>query len=329
VNRRSFITLLGGAAAAWPLAARAQQAERVRRIGMLMAWAESDPEAQPRLAAFMTTLRELGWIDGRNCRIELRWSAGDLERMDRDAKELIASTPDVILAMTNQMVEAVHKLTRTIPIVFVQVSAPVESGWVASMARPGGNMTGFSNLEPSMGGKWVELLKEIAPGVVRIAALMHPETPVHVAFWGAAESAAPSFGVQVTAAQVHDRAEVEHAITTFARQSGGGLIVFPHVITATNRNLIVELAAKHRLPAIYPFRFFPSGGGLLSYGIDQVEQWRPAARYVDRILRGEKPAGLPVQAPSKFEMVINLKTAKALGLDVPVHLQQLADEVIE
>jgi ABC-type uncharacterized transport system substrate-binding protein len=236
MRRREFTTLLGGTLA-WPLVARAQQTERVRRIGMLMAWAESDPEAQPRLAAFMTTLRELGWIDGRNCRIELRWSAGDLERMDRDAKELIASTPDVILAMTNQMVEAVHKLTRTIPIVFVQISAPVESGWVASMARPGGNMTGFSNLEPSMGGKWVELLKEIAPGVVRIAALMHPETPVHVAFWGAAESAAPSFGVQVTAAQVHDRAEVEHAITTFARQSGGGLIVFPHVITATNRNL--------------------------------------------------------------------------------------------
>jgi putative tryptophan/tyrosine transport system substrate-binding protein len=237
VNRRSFITLLGGAAAAWPLAARAQQAERVRRIGMLMAWAESDPEAQPRLAAFMTTLRELGWIDGRNCRIELRWSAGDLERMDRDAKDLIASTPDVIVAMTNQMLEAVHKLTRTIPVVFVQVSAPVESGWVASMARPGGNMTGFTNFEPSMGGKWVELLKEIAPGVVRMVLLMDPETLVHVALWRAAQSAAPSFGVQVTAAQVHDRDEVERAITTFARQSDGGLVVFPHVITATNRNL--------------------------------------------------------------------------------------------
>jgi putative ABC transport system substrate-binding protein len=329
MKRREFITLLGGTAVAWPLAARAQQSDRVRRIGLLMAWAEGDPEAQPRLTAFMTTLRELGWIDGRNCRIELRWSAGDLERMDRDAKELVAATPDVIIAMTNQMVETVHKQTRTIPIVFVQVSAPVESGWVASMARPGGNMTGFTNLEPSMGGKWVELLKEIAPGVVRIAALMHPETPVHVAFWRAAESAAPSFGVQMTAAQMHDRDEIERAITTFARQSDAGLIVFPHVITATNRNLIVELAAKHRLPAIYPFRFFPSAGGLLSYGIDQIEQWRPAARYVDRILRGEKPADLPVQAPSKFELVINLKTANALGLNVPLHLQQFADEVIE
>jgi ABC-type uncharacterized transport system substrate-binding protein len=328
MNRRRAITLLGSAAA-WPFAARAQQAERVRRIAMLMAWAESDPEAQPRVAAFMAALREFGWIDGRTCRIEMRWSAGDLERMDRDAKELVAATPDVIVAMTNPMVEAVHKLTRTIPIVFVQVAAPVESGWVASMARPGGNMTGFTTFEPSMSGKWVELLKEIAPGVIRMAALMHPETPVHVAYWRAAESAAPSLGVQVTAAQVHDLGEIENAITTFARQTGGGLIVFPHAITATNRNSIVELAAKHRLPAIYPFRFFPSAGGLLSYGIDQVEQWRPAARYVDRILRGEKPADLPVQAPSKFEMVINLKTAKTLGLDVPLHLQQLADEVIE
>jgi putative ABC transport system substrate-binding protein len=329
MKRREFITLLGGAAAAWPLAARAQRSDRVRRIGMLMAWAETDPEVQPRMAAFMTTLRELGWVDGRNCRIEFYWSAGDLGLMDRHAKELIASTPDVVVAMTNTMVEAVHKLTRTIPIVFIQVSAPVESGWVASMARPGGNMTGFANFEGSMGGKWVELLKEVAPSVVKIGVLMHPETPPHVAFWRSAQSAAPSFGVQVTAAQVHDRDEVEHAITTFARQAYDGLIVFPHPITATSRNSIVELAARHRLPAIYPFRFFPTSGGLLSYGIDQVEQWRPAARYVDRILRGEKPSDLPVQAPSKFELVINLKTAKALGLDVPLHLQQLADEVIE
>src|SRR5262249_27495832 len=329
VKRRKFITLLGGAAAAWPLAVRAQQSGRVRRIGLLMAWAESDPEAQPRLAALMTTLRELGWIAGQNCRIELRWSAGDLEHMDRHAKELVASTPDVIVAMTNQMVEAVHKLTRTIPIVFIQVSGPVESGWVVSLARSGGNMTGFVNFEPSMGGKWVELLKEIAPGVVRIVVLMHPETPVHVAYWRAAQSAAPSFGVQVTAAPVHDRDDVEHAINTFARQADGGLIVFPHPIATTNRNLIVELATRHRLPAVYPFRFFPTSGGLLSYGIDQVEQWRRAARYVDRILRGEKPADLPVQALSKFEMVINLNTAKTLGLDVPLFLQQRADEVIE
>jgi ABC-type uncharacterized transport system substrate-binding protein len=329
IGRREFITLLGGAAASLPLTARAQRTREMRRIGMLMAWAESDPEAQPRLAAFMTTLRELGWIDGQTCRIELRWSAGDIERMQRDAKELTASTPDVILAMTNQMMEVVHKLTRTIPIVFVQVSAPVESGWVASMARPGGNMTGFTNFEPSMGGKWVELLKELAPGVARMVVLMDPETPVHVALWRAAQAAAASLGVQVTAAHVHDRDEIEHAITTFARETGGGLVVFPHTITATNRNLIVELAAKHRLPAIYPYRFFPTAGGMFSYGIDQVEQWRPAARYVDRILRGENPADLPVQAPSKFEMVINLKTAKALGLDVPWFLQQRADEVIE
>ena len=328
MKRREFVTLLGGAVA-WPLAARAQRTREVRRIGMLMTWAESDPEAQPRVAAFVAALRELGWVDGQTCRIELRWSAGDIERMQRDAKELIASTPDVILAMTNQMMEVVHKLTRTIPIVFVQVSAPVESGWVASMARPGGNMTGFTNFEPSMGGKWVELLKELAPGVARMVVLMDPETPVHVALWRAAQAAAPSLGVQVTAGHVHDRNEIEHAITTFARETGGGLVVFPHTITATNRNLIVELAAKHRLPAIYPYRFFPSAGGMFSYGVDQVEQWRPAARYVDRILRGEKPADLPVQAPSKFEMVINLKTAKALGVDVPWFLQQRADEVIE
>jgi len=329
VRRRDFVKVIAGSTAAWPLAARAQQADRLRRIGMLMAWAETDPEVQPRMTAFVTTLRELGWVDGRNCRIEFRWSAGDLGLMDRHVHELVASTPDVILAMTNSMVEAVRNLTHTIPIVFIQVSAPVESGWVASMARPGGNMTGFVNFEPSMGGKWVELLKEVAPGVARIVVLMHPETPIHVALWHAAQSAAPSFGVQVTAAQVHGRDEVEHAITTFARQADGGLVVFPHPIATTNRNLIVALAAKYRLPAVYPFRFFPTSGGLFSYGIDQVEQWRPAARYVDRILRGEKPADLPVQAPSKFEMVINLGTARTLGLDVPLFLQQRADEVIE
>jgi putative tryptophan/tyrosine transport system substrate-binding protein len=270
MRRREFITLLGSAAAAWPLAARAQQTERVRRIGLLMGWAESDPEVQPRMAAFMTRLRELGWIDGRNCRIELHWSAGDVERMHRQSKELVASAPDVIVAMTNPMVEAVHNLTRTIPIVFVQVSAPVESGLVASMARPGRNMTGFANFEGSMGGKWVELLKEVAPGVVRIVVLMHPEIPPHVAFWRAVQSAAPSFGVELTAAHVHGRDDVEHAITTFAPHANGGLIVFPHPITATNRNLIVQLAARHRLPAIYPLRFFSAAGGLLSYGIDQV-----------------------------------------------------------
>jgi len=293
-----------------------------------MAWAQSDPEVQPRMAAFMSTLRELGWIDGRNCRIELQWSSGDIGLMQRHAKELIESTPDVIMAMTNPMVDAVHSLTRTIPIVFLQAAAPVESGWVASMAHPGGNMTGFVNFEPSMGGKWVELLKEIAPGVIRILVLMHPVIP-HVAFWGAAQSAAPAFGAQITAAQVHDRDEVEHAITTFAHQADGGLIVFPHPTATTNRNLIVELAERHRLPAVYPLRFFPASGGLLSYGIDQVEQWRSAARYVDRILRGEKPADLPVQAPDKFELVINLKIAKALGLNVPWFLQQRANEVIE
>jgi len=329
MKRREFITLVAGAAVARPLSTLAQQSDKVKRIGMLMAWAESDPEVQPRMAAFMTTLRELGWIDGRNCRIELYWSAGDLGLMHRHAKELIASRPDVITAMTNSLVETVHKLTQTIPIVFIQVAAPVESGFVESMARPGGNMTGFASFEPSMGGKWVELLKEVAPRVVSVLVLMHPETPAHVAFWRAAQSAAPSFGVQITAAQVHDRDEVEHAITTFAHPADGGLIIFPHAITATNRNLIVELTARHRLPAIYPLRFFPSSGGLLSYGIDQVEQWGPAARYVDRILRGAKPAELPVQAPTKFELVINNKTAKAIGLTIPESFLLRADEVIE
>jgi putative tryptophan/tyrosine transport system substrate-binding protein len=329
MRRREFISLLGGAAAAWPRVAGAQQPERMRRIGILMAWTENDLEAQARLAAFMTTFRKLGWIDGQNCRIELRWSAGDPERMNRDAKELVASRQDVIVAPSNPMVAAVQKLAPTMPIVFTQVSTPVENGFVASMARPGGNMTGFANFEAPMGGKWVELLKEVAPGTARMMVLMYPETASHVAFWRAAQSAAPAFGVEVTAAGVRDRDQLEHAITTFAGQAPGGLIVFPHPLTTSNRDLIVRLAARHRLPAIYAFRFFPTTGGLLSYGIDQLEQWGPAASYVDRILRGEKPAALPVQAPSKFELVINLRTAKALGLDVPLQLQQLADEVIE
>jgi ABC-type uncharacterized transport system substrate-binding protein len=327
MRRREFIALLAGAAT-WPLTARAQQPERVRRIGVLMSFAEADPEGQARLAAFLTTFRDLGWLDGRNSRIEIRWFAGDAERLHRYTKELVAFTPDVIVAMSNPTLDVVRQQTHTIPIVFVQVSDPVGSGFAASMARPGGTMTGFANFEGSMGGKWIELLKEVAPSVSRAAVLMH-ETAAHVAFWRAAQSAAQSFSVRLTAVEVHDRGELEHAVTTFAGQADGGLIVLPSPINNRLRDSIVELAARYRLPAIYPFRFFAQAGGLLSYGIDQIDQWRGAARYVDRILRGEKPPDLPVQAPTKFELAINLKTAKALGLDVPPTLLARADEVIE
>jgi putative ABC transport system substrate-binding protein len=252
-----------------------------------------------------------------------------MNRLQRLAKEIVAVKPDVIFSSSSSPTRILKQETSTIPIIFGNVVDPVGQGLITSMARPGSNMTGFANFEGSMGGKWVELLKEITPNVARSVVLMHPEIPPHAAFWRAVQSAAPSFGVKVTPAHVRGGNDVEHAITTFAPQANGGVIVFPHPIMTANRNLIVELAARYRLPAIYPLRFFSAAGGLLSYGIDQVEQWRPAASYVDRILRGEKPTDLPVQAPDKFELVINLKTAKALGLDVPWILQQRADEVIE
>jgi putative tryptophan/tyrosine transport system substrate-binding protein len=331
MNRREFITLLGGATA-WPLVARAQ-AERMRRIGVLMRFAESDPEQRARTAAFLKRLQELGWTDGRNIRIDYRHSEGETDRMSAHAKELVALAPDLILVQSNGALAALREATSRVSIVFVQVSDPVGGGFVKSLARPGGNLTGFTNFEPEMGGKWIEALKEAANGVTRVAVLFNsaemPANAAHAAFLRAAQRAAPAFGTTVTAGGVHDVAEIERFVAAFAAEPNGGLIVLPHPLHNVNRDRIIALAARHRLPAVYPFRFFVTAGGLISYGIDQVDQWRRAAAYVDRILQGEKPANLPVQQPIKYELVINLKTAKALGIEVPPMLLARADEVIE
>ena len=330
MRRRDFITLLGGAAVAWPLAARAQQGERVRRIGVLMAYAENDPQAQAWYAAFLEGLQKLGWTEGRNIRIGTRWVAPDAESMRRLAKELIALQPDLLLSSSTPTTSALLQQTRTIPILFAIVADPVGSGFVASLSRPGGNATGFATLEGSLGGKWLELLKEIAPRVARVAVLFDPATATFAEYFLApVKAAAESLGVGTIVAPVHDRSELESIIATQARESNSGLIVIPDSFLQLHRAEVTSLAARYRLPAVYPFREFAEVGGLLSYGVDRLENWRATAAYVDRILKGEKPADLPVQAPSKYELVLNLKTAKALGLDVPWFLQQRADEVIE
>ena len=329
IGRRQFITLIGGAAA-WPLAAGAQEPGGMRRIGVLAGgYAQNNSEGQTRVAAFLNALQGLGWSDRRNVRLEIRWPADDVERAKRYAAELVSLAPDVIVVATNPALSELGGLTRAIPIVFAQVSDPIGSGFVDGLARPGGNITGFQNYEPEIGGKWLGLLKEAVPGMSRVAVPHDPDSTASVAFVRAAAAVAPSLGVQVTAAGVHGRAEFQRAIATFAAKANGGLILVPQNVLPGNRDLIVELAARHRLPAIYPFRFFATAGGLMSYGIDQTEQWQGAARYVDRILRGEKPRELPVQAPTKFELVINLKTARALGLTIPPALPLRADEVIE
>jgi putative ABC transport system substrate-binding protein len=329
VRRREFITLLGGAAAAWPLAARAQQGERMRRIGVLMNLTADDPESQRRMTAFVQGLQELGWTDGRNVRIETSWGAGDAERFRRYAAELVALAPDVILASGSPSVAALQQAPRTVPIVFVNVADPVGGGFVDSLARPGGNITGFMLREYGISGKWLELLKEIAPRVTRVAVLRDPALASGGGQLGAIQSVAPSFGVELSPVGVRDVGEIERAVTAFARGSNGGLIVTGSTLATLHRDLIVTLAAQHRLPAVYPFRFYVAAGGLVSYGADTTDPSRRAAGYVDRILRGEKPADLPVQAPTKYELVINLKTAKALGLDIPATLLARADEVIE
>jgi putative ABC transport system substrate-binding protein len=329
MKRREFITLVGGTVLAWPLAAHAQQAERMRRIGVLMIYTQTDREGQARIAVFLDTFQKLGWSDGRNVRIEYRWSAGDSDREKAFAAELVRSAPDVIVVQSNPPLAELRRLTRAIPIVFAQVSDPVGSGFVAGLARPGGNITGFQNFEPTMGGKWLGVLKEAVPNLSRAAVLFGSDSAVNIAFLRAAETVASSLGVRVTAVDVHAGVEIERAIATFAGEPDGGLVVLPHHNTTANRASIIILAARHRLPAIYPFRYFAVEGGLMSYGIDQIDQWRGAATYVDRILRGEKPDDLPVQAPAKFELVINLKTAKAIGLHVPPAFSLRADEVIE
>jgi ABC-type uncharacterized transport system substrate-binding protein len=330
MNRRDFITLLGGAAGAWPLAARAQQPDRMRRIGVLQPLAANDPEAQPRVSALQRRLQELGWVDGHNVLIDYRWAPGDTARIRAEAADLVGLKPDVIVGSSSPVVMALRAETLTIPILFVQVIDPVALGFVTSLARPGGNVTGITTFEFTMGGKWLEILKEISPQLARVAVLYNPKT---AAFAGSLlrsiAAAAPSFAMELTDTPVQDAAETGRAIDAFAQRSNGGLLVLPDVSNLLHRDLIIARAAHHRLPAIYPFRYFAVSGGLVSYGTDAADAHRQIASYVDRILRGTKAEELPVQAPNKFELVLNLKTAKALGLDVPLHLQQRADEVIE
>ncbi len=330
MRRREFITLFAGAAVAWPLVARAQQTDRVRRIGVLVAAAADDPEYRARIAAFRQGLQQLGWSDGRNVQIDTRWATTDAGDIRRHADELAALAPDVLVAATGTVtVAALLQATRTMPIVFTVVIDPVGAGFVDSLARPGGNATGFMAYEYNLSGKWLELLKEVVPGVTRAAVLRDPAIASGIGQFGALQSAAPAFGVELRPVDVRDAGEIERALTTFARSANGGLIVTPSALTTRHRDLIVALAARHKLPAVYANRYFVTGGGLISYGPDFVDQYRRAAGYVDRILKGEKPADLPVQAPTKFELLINLKTAKTLGLDVPATVLARADEVIE
>ena len=325
MRRREFISLIG-AAAGWPLAAPAQ--ERVRRVAVLMATTSDEPESQARIVAFAQGLQEAGWSVGRNVRIESRWSTGDVSRLRRDAAELIALTPDVVLAGVGATIPALLEASRTVPIVFAQGLDPVGAGFVESLARPGGNATGFTQFEYSLSGKWFEMLKEVAPGVTRVGVLREAG-PAGIGQWAIIQAVAQASGVELSPINLRDPGEIERAVTAFARAPNGGLIAVVSASSQFHRDLIVSLAARHQLPVVYPYRFFVTGGGLMSYGPDLINQYRRAASYVDRILKGEKPGALPVQAATKFELVINLKTAKALGLDVPPTLLARADEVIE
>ena len=317
MKRREFITLLGGAVVAWPLAARAQQGERMRRIGVLMSVAADDPEGQARIGAFLQGLQQLGWTDGRNVRIDTRWAAGNADDVRKYAAEFVALAPDVILGAGSFTVGPLLQATRSVPIVFVHVPDPVGAGFVDSLARPGGNATGFTQFEYSTSGKWLELLKEIAPGVTRAAVIRDPAITAGIGQFSAIQAVARSLGVEVSPVNVRDDGEIERVISAFARGANGGLIVTGSALAQVHRKLIITLAARHKLPAVYFERFFVTDGGLISYGPDLRDQYRRAAGYVDRILKGEKPADLPVQASTKYELVINLKTAKALGITMP------------
>jgi putative ABC transport system substrate-binding protein len=329
MRRREFITLLGGAAAAWPFAARAQQGERMRRIGVLVGLLESDPEGHARLGAFREGLLELGWIEGRNIQIEYRWAGAEATRLQAYAAELVALKPDVIFAASGTPLAALHRETRTVPIVFTNASDPVDDGFVASWSRPGGNITGLPMFEYATLIKWLELLKQIAPHTTRATVIYDPSNPSSAKVLRLIENAAPSVGVQFSAAGARDAAQIERAVTAFAGEPNGGLIVLPSTVATVHRDLIITLAARHHLPTLYPYRLFVAAGGLASYSPDLLDLYRRAAAYVDRILKGEKPADLPVQAPTKYELVVNLKTAKALGLAVPDTVLARADEVIE
>jgi putative ABC transport system substrate-binding protein len=329
MRRRDFITLLGGTAAAWPFAAHGQT-DGVRRIGVLMSTAEDDSESQLRLIAFVQGLQKAGWTAGHNLQIETRWASGDSARIRKYTAELLALSPDIILAggRAGTIVPEVRRAGRDTPIVFVQGVDPVGTGYIASMARPGGNATGFTQFEYTLSGKWLQLLKEITPGLTR-AAVLREVGSAGIGQWAVIQAAASSLAIELTPVNDGDRAEIEHAVAAFAREPNGGLIVVVSSWATVNRDLIIALAAKHRLPTVYPYRYFVADGGLVSYGADLIDQYRRAAGYVDRILKGEKPADLPVQAPNKYELAINLKTAKALGLDVPASVLARADEVIE
>jgi putative tryptophan/tyrosine transport system substrate-binding protein len=328
IGRREFLaTLLG--AAVWPVAARAQQRERMRRVGVLMNLTPDDAEGQARLAAFLQGLQEAGWAVGRNVRIDLRWGGGDAESFRKQAAELVALSPDVVFASGIPVATPLLQATRTVPIVFAQVVDPVGAGLVANLARPGGNATGFTSPEYGFAGKWVELIKEIAPGVTRVAVLRDATSSSGIGYLGAVRLATSSFGMELTPVGITDAGEIERGVTAFARASNGALIVTGNTLTMVHRELIITLAARHRLPAVYALPLFANDGGLISYGPDSIDPYRRAAGYVDRILKGEKPADLPVQQPTKFELIINLRTAKALGLEVPPTLLARADEVIE
>jgi putative ABC transport system substrate-binding protein len=329
MRRREFITLIGGAAAPWPLAAGAQERERMRRIGVLLAGAADDPEVQAWVGAFLQELSQLGWSIGRNVRIDTHWAGVNAADIRRHAVELAALAPDVILANGASVVGAVLQATRSVPIVFPAVSDPVGAGFVESLARPGGSATGFMTAEYSMGGKWLELLKEIAPIVTRAAVLRDPTQGSGTSLFAAIQAVAPSLRVEVNPVNVRDAGEIERAVAAFARSPNGGLIVTTTAFAQLHRDLIITLAARHKLPVVYSERFFVTAGGLISYGPDFIDRFRRAAGYVDRILKGEKPADLPVQMPTRYETVLNLKTAKALGLDVPATVLARADEVIE
>jgi len=330
MRRREFLGVLGGTAAAWPLAARAQQPERIRRIGVLTGGSTADnPDSRANTAAFRQGLQQLGWTEGRNVRIEYRWGAGNADDVRKYAADLAALAPDVILNSGAASLASLLQVTRTVPIVFVNVADPVGAGFVDSLSRPGGNATGFMQFEYDLSGKWLELLKQIAPGVTRAAVLRDPAIGAGIGQFAVIQSVARSVGVEVSPISLRDAGEIERSLGAFARSPNDGLVVTSSALTLHHRELIVALAARHKLPAVYYRRYFATSGGLVSYGFDLVDQWRRAAGYVDRILKGEKPADLPVQVPTKYELVINLKTAKALGLEVPPTLLARADEVIE
>ena len=330
MQRRDFITLLGGAAAAWPLMAHAQQPAGIRRVGVLMNLSENDLEAQRLITAFRERLAQLGWVDGRNLRMDYRWAGGDIGRIRAFAKELVELSPDIIVGYATPSVVALQQETQSIPIVFLSVTDPVGQGLVASLAHPGGNITGFAVFEFSLGTKWMDALKQIVPSLRRVTTIFNPKTaPYYPLYLRAIEKAALSFAVEPLVVEVHDDAEIERAISALAREPDGGLIVMPDSFNMVHRRTIIALVDRYRLPAMYYFPFFARDGGLICYGPDEIDMFRRTAGYVDRILKGEKPAGLPVQLPTKYELVINLKTAKALGFTVPPGLLNAADEVIE